>query len=895
MRCTLLILLLCFLPTLSHAQRRSPEGLRLRGRVCDSLTREPLIHAVVQAVSVRDTLYGVTDRNGEFLLRGLRPAYYRITTSFLGYRGAVHELGVQDSVVDAGTLIMTPVEQRIGAVEVRGRMPLMEIAGDTVRYHTAQVKVFENSEALELVRRLPGLTVTDDGSVFHMGQIIDRTLVNNRLIFGRDPRDALKNLPASEVIGVEVYNVKELGSRSLRKYMNLKTRSSFDWNLNMHLLGSIGGDTEPQIDGTRKLRYGAGSEINYFSEPRQLKSNLNFENLNRQSVRLSQLLTVVDRPGDINNDKADISFTNVSPRKFYTRAHYSYANRRVTNETRSERIYFPESDLPGWSYADTSRTQTRRRNHTVGVAVGKEGEHYEAGVGASFSFLRNTSLSRTASGMTDDAGVPQQQVAPRSEQWSDGYSWTIEPSLLYRHRRRSAQTSLKGEITVGWNSGDALQVDTLQQSAVRTNLDIGLRNRSRNIDLELHHSEQLFKDFSMSADYGITDRYEKSYRMAWDRILQQVDTTQSNDYTFDYMTHTGELRFTYFNGFSLNAGLKFQYALQGRDERIGLTGSDRLAFASWLPSFAWQFRKGGSFLSLTYNAQAVLPSCEMVRNRIDARNPLMLQAGNPALRESVDHNLSLWGEQLFPESSVSLSLNVDARIHTDAIVARQQQFRRDTVLEAYGGYHAAAGSLLNSYENAPGGWDLESVFSLGVPLRPLGFHLHFTAQYTHTRAPGYVGERLLYTEGDILRSGLSLRSTFSRRFDLKVFTSATCGLMENGDANRSDYLQWNLSADLKWNFLKRCFLYARYDFRDYHNYDSLVADQQSNRLNVAFGVEFAREKRASVSITVYDLLDDQRNFASKLQSNYLLNSWNNLSGRCIVFNLGYRLNRSGRN
>ncbi len=79
------LLLLSVWPWLAAAQTLRTTAT-LKGTVTDSLTREPLIHAVVRVAGVRDTLYTVTDREGAFAVSGLScPQDCHITGSFPGY------------------------------------------------------------------------------------------------------------------------------------------------------------------------------------------------------------------------------------------------------------------------------------------------------------------------------------------------------------------------------------------------------------------------------------------------------------------------------------------------------------------------------------------------------------------------------------------------------------------------------------------------------------------------------------------------------------------------------------------------------------------------------------------------------------------------------------------
>lgn len=272
----------------------------------------------------------------------------------------------------------------------------------------------------------------------------------------------------------------------------------------------------------------------------------------------------------------------------------------------------------------------------------------------------------------------------------------------------------------------------------------------------------------------------------------------------------------------------------------------------------------------------------------------MLRAGNPSLRQAVVHGFELRSELLSVERAIAANLHLAARFVTDAIVARQQTMPRDSVLTGYAGYRVAAGTILNSYANAGGSRNIETSLSVSMPVRWLGCKLRLAPGFVYSRTPEYAGTRLLYTDAKVVSTVLSLTSTFSRKVDLRVQVVPSRGFVRNSIGDRSDYGDWRIGALAKWHFLSRCFLQAQYTFHCYLSHSDAVGDQTDNLLNAALGVNFGRKNRCSLSVAVFDLLDKNRAFTSKMMSDYLVNTWRNVPGRYFTFNFSYRLHKSGR-
>lgn len=890
-RFCLLVLLVC--PLLAAAQTLRTTAT-LKGTVTDSLTREPLIHAVVRVAGVRDTLYTVTDREGAFAVSGLAcPQDCLVTISFVGYGTHRAQAVIRQLTTDLGQIRLVQRSEEIESVVVRQRVPVMSMSGDTILYNPIAVQVLEGSDAIELVRRLPGLEVADDGRVTILGRPIDRTLVDGRDLFGRDPRDALMNLPAADVVKVQVYDVRELGRRENRKVMNLVTRSKPDWNLTANALASYGADTEKAAGGDRQQRYGAGAEINFFSDRNKLKTNFLFDNVGRRSNRPDQLLNTSAKTGYARNRQISAEYENRSKHDYITRAGYRYSDNYATNERLLQQIYFPQEDRQQRIYADTARSRATTRRHTGTFSIGREWERFRTGLGASIVYLTDDNLADSRTGISGGESGPDQRANPLLRNGNQGYEIALEYMARCSYAGRRAETALEAKAQTGSADGDGIRVDTLASTSQRTDLVLSESARNRNLELKLRHTEPIGRFVEADLEYSLASRYDKSYRLARDNFRNRIDTAQTHDYTLDYLTRRGGVEVRYFNGYNLRAGVHYEHARQRRDERIALEGTTDRRYASWLPFASFEYRKNTFYLSLSWKTETELPSSEMVRNQIDARNPLMLRAGNPALRQAVVHGFELQTELLSVKSAIAANFHVSARFVTDAIVARQQIMPRDSVLADYAGYRVAAGTILNSYANAGGSRNIETSLSVSMPVRWLGFKVRLAPKFTYSRMPEYAGSRLLYTEGSVVSTILSLTSTFSKKVDLRVLVTPAWGFVRNSVGDRSDYGEWRIGAQAKWHFLKHCFLQAQYTFNNYHSYNNEVGDQTDNLLNAAVGVNFTKDNRCSLSVSVFDLLDKNRAFTSKMMSNYLVNTWRNVPGRYFTFNFSYRLHRSG--
>ena len=176
------VLLASQMPSSAFAQQ-------IRGAVIDKNSKETLIGAAVSAVESGkaadgregDSFNAVTDINGNFAIGGLKDGVYTLYIKYVGYKTRKIE-GIKvkgDASVDAFTVAMLPDERQLGevtvtAVERRNTDAAMIQAAKSSPVIVSNVSAQEisrtqDSNAGEVIRRVPGVSLIDDKFVMVRG------------------------------------------------------------------------------------------------------------------------------------------------------------------------------------------------------------------------------------------------------------------------------------------------------------------------------------------------------------------------------------------------------------------------------------------------------------------------------------------------------------------------------------------------------------------------------------------------------------------------------------------------------------------------------------------------------------------------------------------------------
>lgn len=186
--------------------------INIRGTVYDNAELKALPGAQVKLTRLDSVLVAATicNDNGQFVLREVASGTYRINVSMIGFKAQNFTISlpkksgnfkVQDVLLKENAALMNEVE-------VVGQLPEMTIVDDTVVYNADAFKLPEGAVVEDLIKRLPGIIIDDDGNYVFNGKKVSQFLVDGKEFFGNDRDMILKNLPAEIVKQVKAYDKK---------------------------------------------------------------------------------------------------------------------------------------------------------------------------------------------------------------------------------------------------------------------------------------------------------------------------------------------------------------------------------------------------------------------------------------------------------------------------------------------------------------------------------------------------------------------------------------------------------------------------------------------------------------------------------------------------------------
>ena len=252
------------------------QNITLKGMVKDSL-QNPLDMANVMAVNQDGQAldgFGITSPEGKFQFNVKANTTYVIRVSFLGFTTKEIPLTTTRQDVDLDVVLYESAES-LDEVEVVYEIPV-SIKGDTIIYNTDSFVTGTEKKLEDVLSRLPGVEVNDDGEIEVEGKKVTKVMVEGEDFFDGDSKLAAKNIPANALDKIEVLRnysevsqLKGVANNQDNVAINLKLKAG----KKKFWFGEITGGAGP--DG----RYTANPKLFYYSPDFSLNLLTNLNNV----------------------------------------------------------------------------------------------------------------------------------------------------------------------------------------------------------------------------------------------------------------------------------------------------------------------------------------------------------------------------------------------------------------------------------------------------------------------------------------------------------------------------------------------------------------------------------------------------------------------------------------
>lgn len=883
-----------------------------------------------------DTTYAVSGANGTFTIRNLRPGSATVTFSMLGYQEQTNPITLvsgQNRVIANLNAENITLE---GAV-VRDIANPVSIKEDTIAFHAAAVKLNAGEMAIDILEQMPGVEVGENG-VTVLNEDVSTVYIDGALLFGDAPMAALNNLRAEEVVTIKSYQEYEnkdprhriSKNESKRRVLDIETKTKPTMVSNGNFLVGGGYDTDTTF---HKFRYTVGGDVNFSSEKLQIEGSFNLNNINNQNNRRrGNTFRAAGGGGsaDLKARRAEISFNRrwMSPetRNFVlgsVGASYEYNSRYNVNESRSERIYFPNDKYYYRKNSTSSLSTTDNGTHRFSVNARKALADGQVRVNATLNLTDNGSTSLSSNYNYQD-DLPRQGSSSSTIRNTDGISYNIGGNI---NKGFNNKFRLAGSMSLNnsKNEGTSAKVDTTTSTITVTVLDIDTGTESRSFNANASAAYELSERSTIGIAYGYSNSKSNTVQWAYDvtdPAASLVDSVNTYNRINDNYTNSVSATFrTTFAEDKVILSANLDYRMTGLNRGDAFPEEEPIysrTFNAFVPSLQIGNNSQMNHWQFTWNVSSNTPSIDQLRPKIDNTNLYSVSSGNPDLKASRSNAFrfnystvlgkearnALLGQSLggnnrggggwgINSNLTTFSINGSFSAGKDQIVSRRTYYAKETYLPKYN-YTMPAQSTFTSYENASGNYNANLSVQFGFPIKFIGCIFNTGLSGSWDMSPSYVDDKLISTQN--VRPGLSLgiRSNFSRDIRFNINGNGSYVHSWNSVGSSTEYFTEAIRAGFELNNIFKI-MYLGGNYTKTFMQGVQYAAVNDNILDLNGGFRFGPRNNVEVSFTVHDLFNKTMGFSTSMTSDYVNNSWTHNFGRYVMVTLAYRFNSMAGN
>ena len=300
----------------SLIKAQAPASRVIKGRIADE-RKVALSFATIVLKNMQDTTMvqsTLSSDKGLFSLNNVKPGTYRIAISMVGFQTLGKTNIVVDSgskPVDLGTLVLKASAKMLGSVTVRGETPPVERLIDKTVVNVDQNITNAGLTVLEVMKKLPGVQMTDDGQVALNGKSGINVLIDGKPTYlsAQDLASLLSGMPSSNVQKIEIMtnpSAKYDASGNAGIINIVKKR-----NHREGFTGSVNGNLSQGYYGS----YGGGVNLNYKTEAYNLTVS-NSYTFNKNFANRTVVTDALDNNNALLTEEASNN-NNISSNRSY--------------------------------------------------------------------------------------------------------------------------------------------------------------------------------------------------------------------------------------------------------------------------------------------------------------------------------------------------------------------------------------------------------------------------------------------------------------------------------------------------------------------------------------------------------------------------------------------------
>lgn len=702
MRIRFLLLALLLAPALSHAQVFVDfDMLQHTGTTSvemilkDSKSKTPLPYVTVYLIPQGDTVithFAQSDQQGKVKIEEIISGKYNVNAELIGYKpySKVHDLFGYGKKL--GTILLEEDPEYIDASTITALATPMTIKKDTVEYNASAFRVGENAMLEDLLKKMPGMEVSEDGTVKVNGKAVDKITVGGKTFFFNDPAMALKNLPAKVVEKIKVIDKDReeaeftgMGTESEKeKVMDVQLKEEYRegrfGNLKVNGGTTLGGGSDNELLDDIGALFNTSAMVAGYNEKDQVTFLGNARNADPPGTGMAILVNddyyndeLTSKRGQTTSAQAGVNYNTQRIKGMDANGSLSYSYQDKDAREKSSRTAL---QADGTQMLTDGSFNGLGTDHKINNSwnLEKQGDsRYMLKFCPSFTF---TSRDRNLSNSSATTG--QGSTLNNSISSSVSHSDLFNTHLYLRAGIKDLGKDRRSLVFQGYCRFKNLLGNSLENSATVyddvadiRNLNYENRENYMMTGNSLSWVEPLSERWAIKTTAGVDFEKDNNTKDAFNSLDgSENDFYSSWSVTSDITIEQRILAQYKKDRTSLSLGASLYEENNVTHSRtVGVeshVGEGEWIF-NWAPYAEYNLSKGNNTFAAEYHGNTSTPSGTSIIPALNISNPVFVSAGNIYLRPSFTQNLMLHFRGMQPDNMMTYLIGLSGGVGTNSV------------------------------------------------------------------------------------------------------------------------------------------------------------------------------------------------------------------------------------
>jgi len=935
-------ILALFLVTLDTTAQEENSRLTISGQLIDSDLKEPMELATVQLFTASDSTFvggSLSDNKGFFSVEAPSNGTYRLRISSVGFQTIEREVTLRRyQNQELGILLMSPDAVLLNEMVVTGQAVQVVAKKDTLIYNPDAFRTPEGSPIEELIKRMPGAEVDEDGNITINGKQVKKILLDGKEFMLGDTEAALKNLPVNIIQNVKFYDQQSDQSR-ITGIDDGERETVLDFSVKKGM--NHGYMTNLDIAGGTQHRYASRGMGSSFTDKTRVMVIGNFNNKdenagwwNRRGLNTRKMLGTNLNYDDGKKLKMDANIrwnhrngdnqNEVTSESFYSQDYRTFSNNNSKSLSRNNN-WWGNVRLE-WK-PDTLTTLLMRANGNTGTNDGTSTSTSATFSDDPYLYVADP-LSTDGINTMSSRGLAVNHNNQASLTYGENRNFWAMLQFFRRLNPKGRNFILRVEANGGKNeqrntSDNEVHLFQVRDQAGQDSTYFTARYNHTPSDnsgyvASATYSEPLWKGAHLQANYELRCNQNKSDRQTYDFSHQPMnifsgiipryrdwDTwlTPVNDNMDEYLDRSLS-RYSEYKNYTHNMRLTLRYKEKKYDYNVGFLVQPQHSnyiqdyrgvyvdtvrnVTNLTPTFDFHYNfSDQSTLRLQYRGDTQQPDISQLLDITDDSNPLYITQGNPGLKPSFTNSLNLYYNNYITRYKRSIVVYANYR-HVRNSISNLVRYNTDT------------GGSISRPENINGNWNLNGGFTFNTAIDSTArWNIGTDTRARYNNYVSYVAQMKADAQKNTTRSfNVSERLNISYRNDwLEVTIDGWC----NYQHSRNE-LQPTANLDT-WQFNYGGLFLVRLPYnievssniheRSRRGYNDPSSNTNELLWNGQISKTFLKDKSLIVALNFYDLLGQQSNYERWVNATGRSDTRYNSINSYAMLHVRYRLNMFG--